>query len=316
MAASLFQQSLADVEYIFVDDCSEDCTAQLLETVIDRYPHRKDQVRILKNTSKMGASQSRRIGVEQASGEFILLADADDWMASEALEHLYNAAKDNDADGAACDVLRKLTDGSIINEPPFCRTGSGSDCREEMLGNVLSARGIQSLWRYLFKASLYENGIRFPVHFQGDDIALVLQLLYYSRKMVYVPEVLYHWNYRPVQKDRKPDVEKSLQRFNESTANTELMLSFAKEKGLDNIYKDHIIELKRYSRSLLSEALKMGTGVSLWASTFPEINRQVAFCRHSSLRHKVQFYVTLLRRHSWMETMYQLVTGHKRRWGQ
>ena len=37
---SLMEQTLDDIEYIFVDDCSPDNSIKILETTLDRYSHR------------------------------------------------------------------------------------------------------------------------------------------------------------------------------------------------------------------------------------------------------------------------------------
>lgn len=43
-ARSLFEQTLEDLEYIFVDDKSPDDSVDILLRVLDEYPHRKSQV--------------------------------------------------------------------------------------------------------------------------------------------------------------------------------------------------------------------------------------------------------------------------------
>ena len=40
---SLFEQTLKDVEYIFVDDASPDDSIDILKSCIDRYPERKSE---------------------------------------------------------------------------------------------------------------------------------------------------------------------------------------------------------------------------------------------------------------------------------
>ena len=46
-ARSLFEQTYEDVEYVFVDDCTQDRSVELLQNVIENYPSRKDKVRII-----------------------------------------------------------------------------------------------------------------------------------------------------------------------------------------------------------------------------------------------------------------------------
>ena len=44
---SLMEQTLREVEYIFVDDATPDGSIQVLEELIARYPERKEQVHIV-----------------------------------------------------------------------------------------------------------------------------------------------------------------------------------------------------------------------------------------------------------------------------
>ena len=45
-ARSLFEQTLDDIEYIFVNDCTKDRSIDILNEVINDYPARKQQIRM------------------------------------------------------------------------------------------------------------------------------------------------------------------------------------------------------------------------------------------------------------------------------
>lgn len=46
-ARSLFEQTYDNIEYIFVDDCTKDRSIEILQKVLEDYPNRKNQVKIL-----------------------------------------------------------------------------------------------------------------------------------------------------------------------------------------------------------------------------------------------------------------------------
>ena len=42
-ARSLFKQTLDDIEYLFIDDCTPDDSVDVLRNVLEEYPNRKSQ---------------------------------------------------------------------------------------------------------------------------------------------------------------------------------------------------------------------------------------------------------------------------------
>ena len=42
-ARSLFEQTLDDIEYLFIDDCTPDRSIEILKQVLEDYPQRKTQ---------------------------------------------------------------------------------------------------------------------------------------------------------------------------------------------------------------------------------------------------------------------------------
>ena len=77
---SLFAQSLDDMEFIFVDDCSTDNGIEIVERVLDDFPSRKSQVRFLKNEHNLGQAGTRARGIKMATGDYVIHCDSDDWV--------------------------------------------------------------------------------------------------------------------------------------------------------------------------------------------------------------------------------------------
>ena len=91
-ARSLFEQTLNDIEYIFVDDCSPDKSIEILISVLDDYPHRKKQVRIIRNHSNLGVGGTRTVGMKAATGDYLIHCDPDEGVEHNMYELLYNKA--------------------------------------------------------------------------------------------------------------------------------------------------------------------------------------------------------------------------------
>lgn len=90
--ASVLDQSLADIEYIVVDDGSEDGTRELLASISD------SRLRLLVHpgNANKGQAASINLGLAEARGEYIVIVDSDDLLGPGALEH-HAAIMDGDA---------------------------------------------------------------------------------------------------------------------------------------------------------------------------------------------------------------------------
>ena len=72
---SLMEQTFDDIEFIFVNDCTPDKSMDILRRVIEDYPARIPQIRIIENEVNRGAAASRNIGLDAATGDYIIFTD-------------------------------------------------------------------------------------------------------------------------------------------------------------------------------------------------------------------------------------------------
>ena len=115
-ADSLFKQTLDNIEYIFIDDNSPDRSIDLLTNVLECFPKRKGQVRIIRHTANTGVSYVRNEGLYIANGEYIIYCDSDDYVDIEMYEKLYSKAKENNADIVGCDFIIEFPDKTVLSK--------------------------------------------------------------------------------------------------------------------------------------------------------------------------------------------------------
>lgn len=184
---SFVNQTFKDFEVYVVDDGSSDQTGQ----IADSFAEKDSRFRVV-HQDNQGVAAARQAGLDNASGEFVIHADSDDWVDSDMLEVLYQTAKQEQADMVICDMLI-VHPGNIIeywNQKP-----SSLDSIQLMGEMLCDLHG--SLCNKLIRLSrIREYGIRF---LEGMDFAedqfFVLRFLSHDAKVVYIPKALYHYDH-------------------------------------------------------------------------------------------------------------------------
>ena len=78
-----------NIELIFVDDCSEDNSIEIIE----RYKNNDSRIILIKNKKNKGTLISRNIGALKARGEFLVFPDSDDILSRDILNICYKTCK-------------------------------------------------------------------------------------------------------------------------------------------------------------------------------------------------------------------------------
>ena len=223
-ARSLFEQTLDSIEFLFINDCTPDKSIDILKRILEEYPHRKNQVVIHNMDVNSGQAAVRKWGILNASGEYIIHCDSDDWVDHNIYKELYDAAKNNNADVAVCDFY--MTYGNDIRNAVV---GCHSTKVSEFVNNLVRNKDIWALWNKLIKASYYKC-INLPKSNMGEDMAYVLQIAYNVRKVVYVQKPLYYYYYNPLSITNNKTEEKILDKYSQIMDNIQLLLDFYSDK--------------------------------------------------------------------------------------
>ena len=181
------QQTLKDVEFLFIDDASPDDSRAILERVIAQYPDRN--VRIITHSVNKGLPAARNTGLEAASGDFIYHCDSDDWIEADLLERMYNTAISEDADYVYCDFFLSFGEKERYMKNPTY-TEPEQMIKEGFMAGLMK----YNVWNKLVRRELYtESGIRFPEgHGMGEDMTMIL-LAAKAHRVAHVSKALYHY---------------------------------------------------------------------------------------------------------------------------
>lgn len=149
-ARSLMEQTLMDdVEFLFINDCTPDDSMSVLENIIQEYPHRHDQVRIITNKQNLGICETRKQGIREARGEYIGWCDSDDWVEKDMYDVMYTTAKSLELDVVMCDYILEYEDHREIYHG---RYGENLTSCLQNLGQWNSFA--RCLWQHVIKKEL------------------------------------------------------------------------------------------------------------------------------------------------------------------
>lgn len=188
---TLFEQTLDDLEYIFVDDCSPDRSIEVMESVLAEYPARKSQVKVIRHEVNQGVSSARQHGVDAATGEYIIHCDPDDWVELNMYEALYLKATSNNCEIVLCDYILEYKDKSITKKINIKSTES-----TYLLLGLVNGNLHGSLWNKLIKRQLIQdNQITFTNQLTiYEDQIFCIKTLKITDKTTYCSHPFYHYD--------------------------------------------------------------------------------------------------------------------------
>lgn len=79
---SLLRQTFSDLQIVCVDDASTDASLAILKD----YAEKDKRIEVLHLEENNGQAYARNKAIEIATGEFVTMLDADDWMSDDAIE--------------------------------------------------------------------------------------------------------------------------------------------------------------------------------------------------------------------------------------
>lgn len=186
---SLVQQDYQPLEIILIDDGSTDGSGE----ICDQWATQNPSIKVV-HQENQGQAQARNRGTALAQGEWISYVDADDYLATNAMSLLWEAADSSEADLAIGNFYFVSEDGKkcVLAAPLQDKLRSGIEATEDLLYQ----RNIEtSPCGRLYRKSLTE-GICFPEGKYYEDLGTVYRYSLKAKRVVYCSEPLYHYVYR------------------------------------------------------------------------------------------------------------------------
>lgn len=266
-ARSLFEQTLDDIEYLFIDDCTPDKSIEIIKKILKDYPNRTNQIVIHRMDENSGQAFVRKWGMQNATGDYIIHCDSDDWVDVTMYEKMYNKAIEEGSDVVVCD-FHVTTGKQILKSVKGCKNVDVS----KFIQRMLFQRDSWSLWNKLFKKTAYYKDLLYPKGNMGEDMLICIQLMLHCKRMSHVSGLYYNYYFNSDSITNKRDVNRLIHNFEQLKCNTDILLSVLAKTALP--YKKWIINILQHNATinLLNLIHRDNLYYNMWMNTYPGAN--------------------------------------------
>lgn len=236
---SLLTQTLDDVEFIFIDDHSTDGSLSLLYELTN---NSQRNCKVLVNSHNLGSAMTRKRGYLEATGDFFIVCDSDDWADANELEELYNTAICNKADIVYCNFYENKDGKDILVMQDY-----GTDrimCISKMLTAQMHASTCTKLTRrnLLFKSNFFDLNIQDA----KEDLTTSIYTFVHSSKIFYLNKSYYHYRYNGNSMTRNASFKSFSKVITDCVYNALIIEQMLKDNGLFKTLENEML-IQKYS---------------------------------------------------------------------
>lgn len=261
---SLFTQTYHNIEYVFVNDCTPDNSMEVINDKIEKYGL-ASKCKMIVHEQNLGISASRNDCLDNMTGDYFLFIDSDDYIDTDMVELLVEAAIKENADISGCGYIEEFADHSVEHPQKY------TNDHDEMMRAItlLTIKGV--MWKLLVRSTIvtdHRDEVRFiPDRNMVDDYLFCCQIFYYAQRFASVDRYMYHW----IQYNPNNYTHTTIFAVESQAAAIRKVEEFYMEKGVIEVVKDELAKRKFISKlPLLLD--KHCIDVKRWRSLFPESN--------------------------------------------
>ncbi len=195
---SVMNQSEKEIEILCIDDASTDNTKELLRV----FAAQDSRIRIFENEENKGLSYSRNVGLKNATGEYIMFLDSDDYFCEEAIQTAYKQAKkegvdiltfESEVDQTECEEGMRLYGGQRKCDYSQILSGIESYLKFRKNGEYIC-----TVWQHLYRREfLDENQIRYYEGILHEDFLFSFKSYMCAKTVLVIKDKLYCYRIRP-----------------------------------------------------------------------------------------------------------------------
>lgn len=186
---SILDQSYTNLEVILVDDGSTDRCPSMCDAFVRKDP----RVRVIHKPNG-GLSSARNAGLRDASGDWILYVDSDDYILSDSCERLLAVGTKYDCDIVSGDAVREFDGGQEYMVHGSLVDGVCYPSRDFIIKSVKPCEWYAPAWLNLYKRSfLIENNLFFVEGLLHEDMEMQPRVFLAAKNVAYCAYSFYRY---------------------------------------------------------------------------------------------------------------------------
>jgi glycosyltransferase involved in cell wall biosynthesis len=222
-----------DLEVIVIDDGSADHTLRAARSLTDR------RVTVLTQKNR-GPAAARNRGIKQAQGDFLMFADADDWLEPGAVEWVAGRLREQKTETLLFNMIFWKNSREKTTVPLPLPKGYRYETRAQMTElrvRLLTTFRLNSLCDKIYSGALIrKNGILLPDGCRyGEDAIFNLKYFSFSERGKYLDRAFYNYRFNEQSLTRRFDFRtlddlEILHRYKRNLLNTAFCKTMEKEQ--------------------------------------------------------------------------------------
>lgn len=177
--SSVTNQTYKDFEIILINDGSKDNSG----TICDEYAKKYNRIKVIHQENE-GVSVARNVGIKNASAEYIIFVDSDDFIETNMLEKLNNVLDKSEAE---CIIYN-------LNNIIETKCVSKEDLINSMI-TLLKTEIVNPPWNKIYKREIIQKfNIQFDKKIEiGEDLLFSMTYISKIKKIYLLNEKLYNY---------------------------------------------------------------------------------------------------------------------------
>ncbi len=195
---SILNQTYQDFEIIIVDDGSTDSSGEICDSYHKKY---LSKIKVI-HKENQGLISARRVGIANATGDYCIFVDSDDYIEKELLSELDRILTQDETIDLLLYSFKYVQDGKVVKQ--YSRIAQDGTIwedsnRKDIIEKLLFSNDVTPIWIKAVKTTLLKSDpTDYSLFFKknmAEDYLQSLYLITYAKKIVYYYLPLYCYSY-------------------------------------------------------------------------------------------------------------------------